>query len=117
MTAKDLLNITKENSENGFYQTLVTTFTAVFLAELGDKTQIATFMLSAETGRPFIVFIAAATALILSSLMEVAIGSVLSKRINPRTLNTVAGFLMITISLFMLFEIIEGNNILTNILK
>ncbi|KGG35044.1 hypothetical protein EV11_1446 [Prochlorococcus sp. SS52] len=49
--------------------------------------------------------------------MGVAIGSVLSKRINPRTLNTVAGFLMITISLFMLFEIIEGNNILTNILK
>ena len=46
----------------------LTTFTTVFLAELGDKTQLAALLLSAQSGRPVLVFVGASLALICSSL-------------------------------------------------
>ena len=48
----------------GFATVLLTTFTTVFLAELGDKTQLATLLLSAQSGQPWLVFGGAALALI-----------------------------------------------------
>ena len=46
-----------------FITILITTFSTIFLAELGDKTQLATLMLSAQSGRPLIIFTGAALAL------------------------------------------------------
>ena len=57
-----------------FGAVFLTTFTTVFLAELGDKTQLAALLLSAESGRPVIVFIGASLALISSSLVGVLLG-------------------------------------------
>ena len=57
----------KENNiEKSFFSIFITTFTTIFIAELGDKTQIATLMLSAESGKPIIVFLGSSIALILS---------------------------------------------------
>ena len=91
-------------SYNGFLQTFITTFTTVFIAELGDKTQIATMLLSADTGKPIYVFIAAALALILSSLIGVILGTYISSKISQSTFNKLAGSIMIFISIYIFFN-------------
>ena len=56
------------------YQILTTTFGMVFLAELGDKTQLATFCLAADCDPKLSVFIGAGAALLLSTLIAVVFG-------------------------------------------
>lgn len=85
----------------GFWAVFFTTFTTVFLAELGDKTQLAALLLSAESGRPVIVFIGASLALISSSLVGVVLGRWLSKVLPPQQLERLAGILMIGLGLWL----------------
>ena len=98
-------NLEKEkNAEKRFSSIFITTFTTIFIAELGDKTQIATLMLSAESGKPIIVFIGSSLALISSSLVGVLIGKWLSKKISPSNFALFAGALMIIISLVLAYD-------------
>ena len=99
-------NIEKEenNIEKSFLSILITTFTTIFIAELGDKTQIATLMLSAESGKPIIVFLGSSIALISSSVVGVLIGKWLSKKISPSKFSLLTGTLMILISIFLAYE-------------
>ena len=85
----------------GFSAVLVTTFTTGFLAELGDKTQLATLLLSAQSGEPWWVFAGAALALICSSLVGVLVGRWLSKVIPPDRLEQMAGLLMRGLGLWL----------------
>ncbi len=97
------------NSES-FSRTLIATFTAVFLAELGDKTQIATLLLSAESGKPVIVFIGAALALILSSLIGVLIGRLLANNVKPYVFQRISGLIMLAIAFYIIinqFKLLE----------
>ena len=50
------------------------TFITIFLAEMGDKTQIATLLMTAESHAPWVIFLGAATALISTSLVGVLLG-------------------------------------------
>lgn len=84
-----------------FGAVFLTTFTTVFLAELGDKTQLAALLLSAESGRPVIVFIGASLALISSSLVGVVLGRWLSRVLPPEQLERLAGILMIGLGLWL----------------
>ncbi|MCR8540277.1 MAG: TMEM165/GDT1 family protein [Prochlorococcus marinus CUG1439] len=90
--------------EKSFLSIFITTFTTIFIAELGDKTQIATLMLSAESGKPIIVFLGSSLALISSSLVGVLIGKWLSKKISPSKFALFTGALMIIISLFLTYD-------------
>ena len=103
------LNLEKEdiNAEKRFSSIFITTFTTIFIAELGDKTQIATLMLSAESGKPIIVFLGSSLALISSSLVGVLIGKWLSKKISPSKFSFFTGLLMLIISIFLTYEIIK----------
>ena len=94
----------EENVEKSFLSIFFTTFTTIFIAELGDKTQIATLMLSAESGKPIIVFIGSALALISSSLVGVLIGKWLSQKISPSKFTLSTGILMIIISVFLAYD-------------
>ena len=64
-------------------------------------------MLSAESGKPIIVFIASSLALISSSLVGVLIGKWLSKKISPSKFSFFTGLLMLIISLFLAYDIVK----------
>jgi len=85
----------------------------VFLAELGDKTQLATLLLSAESGQPLLVFGGAALALICSSLVGVLVGCWLSSVLQPERLEQMAGLLMVGLGLWLgsqaLRSVLEGH--------
>ena len=93
-----------DNIEKSFLSIFIATFTTIFIAELGDKTQIATLMLSAESGKPVIVFLGSSLALISSSVVGVLIGKWLSKKISPSNFSLFTGVLMIIISLFLAYD-------------
>ena len=92
------------NLQKSFSSIFITTFTTIFIAELGDKTQIATLMLSAESGKPIIVFLGSSLALISSSIVGVLIGKWLSKKISPSKFALFTGALMMIISLFLAYD-------------
>ena len=89
------------NERPAFLAVLVSTFTTVFVAELGDKTQLATLLLSAQSGAPWLVFLGAATALIASSLVGVLVGRWLAQVLPPERLQLMAGVLMIGLGLWL----------------
>tara|TARA_A100001388_G_C28773726_1_gene505689 strand:- start:2258 stop:2584 length:327 start_codon:yes stop_codon:yes gene_type:complete len=99
----------KENElDKSFISIFISTFTTIFIAELGDKTQIATLMLSAESGHPIIVFIGSSLALISSSVVGVLIGKWLSNKVSPNRFNFFTGLLMVLISLFLFYDLLEN---------
>ncbi len=80
-------------------------FGTVFLAELGDKTQLATVLFaSKEPSSLLLVFVAASMALILSSGIAVAVGSMLSNYIDPRWLSYIAGAGFIAIGVWTVWQ-------------
>jgi putative Ca2+/H+ antiporter (TMEM165/GDT1 family) len=86
---------------NGWLTVFVSTATTVFLAELGDKTQLAALLLSAESGRPVVVFVGASLALISSSLVGVLLGRWLSTVMPAHQLERLAGILMVALGLWL----------------
>ena len=80
-------------------------FLSVFLAELGDKTQLATLLYAATPGsRPLGVFIAAAGALVISTLLAVLVGERLGTWIAPHYLTRAAGLAFVAIGGWLLFS-------------
>jgi len=77
-------------------------FASVFMAELGDKTQLATLTYAASPGAsPLGVFVAAAAALIVSSALAVLIGSRIERWVAPAQLQLLAGLAFIGIGAWM----------------
>ena len=81
-----------------------TTFGALFLAEMGDKTQLAAIVLAAQTRSPLSVFLGAALALTLVSLIGVAVGTVLGNYLPENALRKTAATAFIVIGVLMLLD-------------
>jgi len=76
-------------------------FSTVFLAELGDKTQLATLLYAAKAENPKLtIFLGAALALVLTSAIGVLAGAFVSQHVSPRLLSWVAGFGFIAIGVW-----------------
>ena len=80
-----------------------TTFGTLFLAEMGDKTQLAVLTLTAQTRSPLSVFLGAALALALVSLIGVAVGSALGKYSPEDLIKKVAASAFIIVGVLMLW--------------
>ena len=83
---------------------LLTTFGMIFLAELGDKTQLATFSFAAESKSRLAVFLGSAGALVLTSLLAVVLGSGVSKLVPANYIRTGAGALFVFLGLWMILS-------------
>lgn len=85
-------------------------FVTIFVAELGDKTQLATLLFSAERKSPAAtVFLASASALVLGALMSVMLGALAGRFLAQMPLKLIAGILFIAIGGFTLMEHFRGS--------
>ena len=87
------------------WKIFLTIFVSVFIAELGDKTQLATMLFAADKEvNKYTVFLAASAALIVASAIGVLAGSLLSEYINEKYLHYLAGTGFILIGAFTLYN-------------
>ena len=87
------------------WKVLATVFTTVFIAELGDKTQLATLLFATDSQvNKWTVFIGASTALILTSAIGVLAGNVISQVVSEKQLHILAGIGFIAIGFWTLIK-------------
>ncbi len=84
------------------------TFALIFLAELGDKTQLASMAASAGTKSPWSVFAGAASALVLSALAAVLVGSFLQRTVPKHLIQGVAAVLFLIFGVVLLLSAFEA---------
>ncbi len=88
---------------------LATIFMTVFLAELGDKTQLATVLFATDKAHhPLFVFLAAAGALVLSTAVAVALGTWGARYLEAVPLKLIAGLGFIVIGGWTVFDHFKG---------
>ncbi len=91
------------------FRTLVAIFGTVFLAELGDKTQLATVLFAANNRNSALwVFAAASAALVASTALGVLAGNLLAHYVNTRYLSIIAGIGFIAIGAWTLWSAMRG---------
>ena len=83
---------------------IVSTFVMIFLAELGDKTQISTFALASNSRSMLSVFLGASGALVLTSLIAVALGGVIGRFVPEKLIKIVSAAVFIGFGALTLVE-------------
>jgi len=83
---------------------LFTTFVTVFLAEMGDKTQLTTITLSSTTNKPLAVFIGSSIALILATLLGALAGGSIANLIPAYLLKLLSGIVFLVIGFNLLSQ-------------
>jgi Ca2+/H+ antiporter, TMEM165/GDT1 family len=86
------------------WKVLGSTFLAVFLAELGDKTQLATMSLTAGSKAKVMVFLGAALALVATTAVAVLAGEALTRVVPPVWIKRAAGVLFLVMGLLFLLR-------------
>jgi putative Ca2+/H+ antiporter (TMEM165/GDT1 family) len=100
-------NTTIASKENYFRPVFFSTFLTIFLAEMGDKTQLSTLLISAESQSPWVVFAGSALALIATSLLGVSIGYWIARRLDPKILDFCVALLLLFIAGLLMGDVIS----------
>jgi putative Ca2+/H+ antiporter (TMEM165/GDT1 family) len=79
------------------------TFVTLFLAELGDKTQLSVITLTSKTGEPWKVFAGAVIALVLVTLVGVLLGEALVRIVPEHVIKKIAAAAFVVIGILMFF--------------
>ena len=90
------------------WQVLGSAFLMIFLAELGDKTQLSTFAFASQSRSPLSVFLGASLALVLSSLIGVALGGLIGRFVPERVMKVLAAVVFLGFGVWTLVEAIRG---------
>ena len=85
------------------WRIFLATFTAVFFAELADKTQLVGIGISAKSGKPLTVWFGSVSAYIIITAISVLIGVAFGKYIRPEIIRYVGASLFVAIGILMFF--------------
>ena len=88
---------------------LLSTFLAVFVAELGDKTQLATLTISGTSNKPLAVFLGSSSALVFASLLGALTGGSISSFLPEAVLKSVASLTFLVIGIKLLKDSLTIN--------
>jgi len=83
-------------------------FTTVLLAELGDKTQVTTLLMTGSSQQPGVVFAGAALALLTTSFLGVYVGQWLSQRFEPRHVEIISGLIFLGVALWLGWDMVQA---------
>jgi len=89
------------------FQILGSTFLMIFLAELGDKTQLSTFAFASEAKSPLSVFLGASLALVCTSFLGVVLGGVLGRLVPERIMKFAAALVFLGFGVWTLVEAVR----------
>ena len=81
-----------------------TAFMTIFLAELGDKTQLTVFAMSASTRKPAMILLGSVLALTLSSVLAVAVGESLGSALPAKLISRLAALMFVGTGVFLWFK-------------
>jgi putative Ca2+/H+ antiporter (TMEM165/GDT1 family) len=84
------------------WKLFVSTFFAIFVAELGDKTQLATLSLAASSSSRWVVFAGAGAGLLASSAIAVVLGDAVARVASPALLRRIAGVVFLVMGVVFL---------------
>jgi len=90
---------------------LLSTFLTIFIAELGDKTQLATLTISGTSNRPLAVFIGSSTALVIASLIGALAGGSISNFVPEIILKTMASVTFFIIGIRLVIKSFTSNEV------
>jgi putative Ca2+/H+ antiporter (TMEM165/GDT1 family) len=88
------------------WKVFLATFSAVFFAELADKTQLVGMGMAAKTGRPFSVWLGSISAYIIVTVISVFIGALMARFFRPEAVRYIGASLFILIGFLMIFKVI-----------
>jgi len=84
------------------WKIMLATFSTIFIAELGDKTQIATMIVAAKSRSPFSVILGSLCAFLLSTLIAVSLGHVLGEFLPERLIKTISGIAFLILGILII---------------
>jgi putative Ca2+/H+ antiporter (TMEM165/GDT1 family) len=82
----------------------LTTFATLFVAEIGDKTQLACISLAAKSHKPWTVFLGASTALVLVTLVAILFAQIITQFIPENVIKKVSASMFMIISVLMFMD-------------
>ena len=84
------------------WKILIATFTSIFLAELGDKTQLAAIIMTSKTNKPLSVFVGSMIAFAIVTILGVTLGVLLTKLVPINTIKVLSAIAFISVGILIL---------------
>ncbi|TRZ96506.1 hypothetical protein D4R78_00745 [bacterium] len=88
------------------WKIFLATFTAVFIAELADKTQMVGIGMAAKSGKPAAVWLGSVSAYIIVTLLSVLIGTMLARYLKPELIRYIGAVIFMLMGVLMFMRVI-----------